>query len=109
MSLAGVRLDAFFFLRQLPDFPRRVASSGDVLPSQLGIAFGLFDVREAEDLRKFVKIASVHAGDLVAGSSIPRRAGRRHGDRGCAGDGQVSVALASPVPKSEGPGAPSAW
>ena len=48
-------MDDFFFLQQLPDFPCRVAGSGDVLPPQLGIAFGHLDVRMAEDLRQFVK------------------------------------------------------
>jgi len=53
-------MDAIFFLQQLPDFPRRVSGSGEMLPPQLGIAFGHLDIRVAKDFRQLVKIAAVH-------------------------------------------------
>src|SRR5207244_2711652 len=48
------------WFKQLPHLPRCAAGPGDMLPRQLRIAFCHLDVRVAEYLCEFVKIAAVH-------------------------------------------------
>jgi hypothetical protein len=47
-------------IQQFPKFARRVAGPGNVATSQLRIALSHLDIRVAEDLGKFLKIAAVH-------------------------------------------------
>ncbi len=54
-----MRLYAFWLLHQFPYFTRRIAGAGDVLPTQLCIAFRHLDIRVPEDLRQLIKITAV--------------------------------------------------